>query len=66
MDGVKAKQSYDALHLELCLLQRNLQHASTLLNLCNQKLIRLEDMVGGTFILESYAILWRSEYLKKS
>jgi E3 ubiquitin-protein ligase BRE1 len=57
MEGVKAKQSHDALHLEVCSLQRNLQHASTLMDLCNQKLIHLEDKVGGTFILESYAIL---------
>jgi hypothetical protein len=40
MEGVKAKQSHDALHLEVCSLQRNLQHASTLMDLCNQKLTR--------------------------
>jgi hypothetical protein len=57
MEGVKAKQSHDALHLEVCSLQRNLQHASALMDLCNQKIIRLEDQVGGTFILNSYTIL---------
>ncbi|AQK81194.1 E3 ubiquitin-protein ligase BRE1-like 1 isoform X1 [Zea mays] len=47
MEGVKAKQSHDALHLEVCSLQRNLQHASTLMDLCNQKLIHLEDKLRG-------------------
>ncbi|XP_066369020.1 E3 ubiquitin-protein ligase BRE1-like 1 isoform X2 [Miscanthus floridulus] len=47
MEGVKAKQSHDALHLEVCSLQRNLQHASTLMDLCNQKIIRLEDQLRG-------------------
>jgi E3 ubiquitin-protein ligase BRE1 len=57
--------SHDALHLEVCSLQRNLQHASSLMDLCNQKLIRLEDKVGGTFILESYAILSEDLNIKK-
>jgi hypothetical protein len=53
MEGVKAKQSHDALHMEVCCLQRNLQHASTLMDLYKQKIFRLEDQVGGTFILRS-------------
>ncbi|AQK66703.1 E3 ubiquitin-protein ligase BRE1-like 1 [Zea mays] len=47
MEGVKSKQSHDALHLEVRSLQRNLQHASTLMDLCNQKTIRLEDQLRG-------------------
>ncbi|KAJ1260653.1 hypothetical protein BS78_10G249500 [Paspalum vaginatum] len=47
MEGVKAKQSHDALHLEVCSLQRNLQHASSLIDLCNQKIVCLEDQLRG-------------------
>jgi len=45
MEGVKAKQSHDALHMEVCCLQRNLQHASTLMDLYKQKIFRLEDQL---------------------
>ncbi|RLN43504.1 E3 ubiquitin-protein ligase BRE1-like 1 isoform X2 [Panicum miliaceum] len=47
MEGVKAKQSHDALHLEVSSLKRNLQHASTLMDLYNQKTVRLEDQLRG-------------------
>ncbi|GJN03216.1 hypothetical protein PR202_ga20633 [Eleusine coracana subsp. coracana] len=45
MEGVKAKQSHDALHSEVLSLQRNLQQASTLMDLYNQKIVRLEDQL---------------------
>jgi hypothetical protein len=53
MEGVKAKQSHDALHMEVRSVQRNLQHANTLMDLYKQKIFRLEDQVGGAFILRS-------------
>ncbi|KAG2607717.1 E3 ubiquitin-protein ligase BRE1-like 1 isoform X1 [Panicum virgatum] len=45
LEGVKAKQSHDALHMEVFCLQRNLQHASTLMDLYKQKIFRLEDQL---------------------
>jgi hypothetical protein len=57
MEGVKAKQSHDALHMDVFSLQRNLQHANTLMDLYKQKIFRLEDQVGSTFILRSYTDL---------
>nr|CAB3468632.1 unnamed protein product [Digitaria exilis] len=45
MEGVKAKQSHDALHTEVCSLQRNLQHSNTLMELYKQKIFRLEDQL---------------------
>ncbi|TVU13814.1 hypothetical protein EJB05_37243 [Eragrostis curvula] len=45
MEGVKAKQSHDALQSEVLSLQRNLQQASTLMDLYNQKIVRLEDQL---------------------
>ncbi|CAO1939189.1 unnamed protein product [Urochloa humidicola] len=45
MEGVKAKQLHDALHTEVCTLQRNLQHANTLMDLYKQKIFRLEDQL---------------------
>ncbi|XP_034574578.1 E3 ubiquitin-protein ligase BRE1-like 1 isoform X1 [Setaria viridis] len=47
MEGVKAKQSHDALHLEVSSLKRNLQHASMLMDLYNKKIVRLEDQLRG-------------------
>ncbi|KAG8083154.1 hypothetical protein GUJ93_ZPchr0014g46985 [Zizania palustris] len=43
MEGVKAKQIQDALHLEARSLYRNLQQANALMDLYNQKFVFLED-----------------------
>jgi E3 ubiquitin-protein ligase BRE1 len=51
MEGVKAKQSHDALHSEVLSLQRNLQQASTLMDLYNQKIVRFGDQVSETLKL---------------
>ncbi|KAL6652277.1 hypothetical protein ACP70R_011202 [Stipagrostis hirtigluma subsp. patula] len=45
MEGIKAKQSHDSLYSEVRSLQRNLQHASSLMDLYNQKIVRLEDQL---------------------
>jgi E3 ubiquitin-protein ligase BRE1 len=51
MEGVKAKQLHDALHSEVLSLQRNLQQASTLMDLYNQKIVRFGDQVSETLKL---------------
>ncbi|XP_062184470.1 E3 ubiquitin-protein ligase BRE1-like 1 [Phragmites australis] len=45
MEGVRAKKSHDALHLEVCSLHRDLQQASSLMDIYNQKIVRLEDQL---------------------
>uniref|UniRef100_A0A0E0H3X5 E3 ubiquitin protein ligase n=1 Tax=Oryza nivara TaxID=4536 RepID=A0A0E0H3X5_ORYNI len=45
MEGVKAKQTQDALHLETYSLRRNLQQESSLMDLYNQKIVSLEDQL---------------------
>ncbi|XP_062231919.1 E3 ubiquitin-protein ligase BRE1-like 1 isoform X2 [Phragmites australis] len=45
MEGVKAKQSHDALHSEVRSLHINVHQASTLMDLYNQKIVRLEDQL---------------------
>uniref|UniRef100_A0A0E0KTK4 E3 ubiquitin protein ligase n=1 Tax=Oryza punctata TaxID=4537 RepID=A0A0E0KTK4_ORYPU len=45
MEGIKAKQTQDALHLEIHSLRRNLQQESSLMDLYNQKIVSLEDQL---------------------
>ncbi|KAL6903383.1 hypothetical protein ACP4OV_004196 [Aristida adscensionis] len=45
MEGIKAKQSHDALHSEVHSLKTNLQQASSLMDLYNQKIVRLDDQL---------------------
>uniref|UniRef100_A0A0D9W7W9 E3 ubiquitin protein ligase n=1 Tax=Leersia perrieri TaxID=77586 RepID=A0A0D9W7W9_9ORYZ len=45
MEGVKAKQIQDTLHLETNSLCRNLQQESALMDLYNQKIVSLEDQL---------------------
>jgi E3 ubiquitin-protein ligase BRE1 len=51
MEGVKAKQSHDALHSDVLSLQRNLHLASTLMDLYNQKIVHLEGQVSEILIM---------------
>jgi len=43
MEGVKVKQAQDALHLDLCNLNRNLRQAKSLMDLYKDKIVQLDD-----------------------
>lgn len=43
MEGVKAKQAQDTLHLEVCSLSRNLRQAKSLMDLYREKIAQLDE-----------------------
>jgi hypothetical protein len=46
MEGVKAKQAQDTLHLEVCSLSRNLRQAKSLMDLYREKIAQLDEKVS--------------------